>query len=806
MSAFRLTILKLFMTKASMQQYKYPAVHFQLFFLWLMATCFLASPLRGQGLSTDLGISVTAVTDSSVNENGQDYAAVELGTTFRYDIDLQNVTAIDADSVVITQILPPDVTFMASSFAPSSIEENLLSWTLDELKGNEIQSWEVSAFVNQNIPYNVDELVCFTSFTCSNDSVASNNSYTEIVKVLRPNVDALDVSVELSVQSDTTVDRNGQTYPAVVEDDDFQYLIRVFNNGPLELESLQVVQELAQHVISSSQQPPADNQMGRQLVWAFPTLEIGADTTIRVNARGAYQNESPTRSSVRVSALYETLTENNADTVAVWLLENITPEPTNCDVELTYEVVADSSAIVNGVEVKLARYDESFAYFINVRNNGPAVARDIYIENELPAGIGARLFNQQPDDSTANGFNWQLDSLAVGESWSATVFVSVSNEITDFPHRAESSAFISAANDTLSDNNEKDATVLILGDPLTLPDLTLKQSVDADSFKVVDADYLPIVTQNDYYRITVELSNWSLSDAENAVLTYVVDDSLTILGTSPSSDVFTADSVVWTFDVVPANSSATYIIDVQVAPIMPDRQNMLSSVATVAADNEDERKTDNNQSILKMVNYGVPAQPFEPAIRLSPENPGVSDSIRVHVSFPVEIVDWDIWVYLPSGDIVKDFADTFIRSTEILPGEWYDIDVPFLHQALEGENESDELIFEVHATGLYGIRATARQQILVVPGFDLVPPNVVEPGTTEIPIDFVVSRSHVTIKVFDISGRHIIDLVDEEYASGRHTLLWDGTTDNGQLVGSGVYLVTLHTKQANTFKKMIIVR
>jgi uncharacterized repeat protein (TIGR01451 family) len=759
-----------------------------------------------QRTSTDLDISVVAITDSSVNENGQDYPAAQLGSVFRYNIDLNNLTDLDADSVVITQILPPDVTFMASSFAPSSLEENLLSWTLDELKGNETHNWDVSVFVNKSIPQDVDELVCFTSFTCSNDSVATNNSTTEIVKVLRPNYDVLDLRVELSVSTDSTVMREDQIYPAVFEDNTFQYSIRVFNNGPLELESIQVVQELAENVISSAQQPPADNQVGRQLVWFLPTLGIGADTTILIDAQGAYRNETPTLAFVRASALNETQTQNNVDSVAVWLLDKITPEPTNCDIELTYDVVVDSSAIVDGVEIKLARYYESFAYFINVVNNGPAVARDIYIENELPSGIGARLFNQQPDDSTSNGFNWQLDSLAVGESWSATVFVSVSDEITDFPHRAESSAFISAANDTLFDNNEKVATILILGDPITYPDLSLKQEVDADSFKVVDGDYIPIVRQNEYYRITVDLANWSLSDAQNAELIYVVDDSLTILGTSPTSDVFTADSVVWRFDAIPANSSAKYIIDVQVAPLMPEQQNMLHSVATVSAENEDERKTDNNQSVLKMVNVGVPAQPFEPAMSLTPEHPSVSDSIRVRVSFPVEIVDWDIWVYLPSGDIIKDFADAFIRSTEILPGEWYDIDVPFLHQTLMSENESDELIFEVHATGLYGIRATTRQQVFVNPGFDLVPPNVVEPGTTEIPIDFVVSQGHVAIKVFDISGRHIVDLVDDDYASGRHTLLWDGTTDNGRLVGSGVYLVTLHTEHANTFRKMIIVR
>lgn len=791
-----------------MREYKHALFHFQILFILLGVAAFLAAskPVLAQDALTDLTISVLAITDSSVSENGQDFGAVELGTTFRYDINLQNLTGTDADSVIITQILPPDVDFVASSFAPSSIKANRLSWTLDELKGDDTHSWEVSVLVNQSIPQYVDELICFTSFTCANDSVAPNNSVTEIVKVLRPNYDALDVGIELTVQTDTTIDRSGTTFPAIFGDRPFQYSIRVYNAGPLELESVQVVQELAQNVVSTDQQPQADSQIGRQLVWFFETLKIGADTTIVVNALGAYVDETPTLSSVRVTALNETQTENNADTVAVWLLEKQSPVPVNCDVELSYDVISDSSAIVDGEEIKLARYYESFAYVINVQNNGPAVARDIYIENKLSDGIGARLFNQQPNDSTSNGFHWTLDSLAVNDSWSVSVIVSVSEQITEFPHRAVSTAMISAANDTLLENNEKEASVLILGDPVTFPDLSLKQSVEADSFAIVDQDYLPVVTQNDYYRITVDLSNWSLSDAKNVVLTYVVDDSLTILGTSPSSDIFTPDSVVWRFDSVPANSSAKYIIDVQVAPVMPDGQNILSNLVKVSAENEDEQKTGNNQLILKMVNHGIPAEPFEPELMVTPENPSVSDSIRIRVSFPVEIVNWDLWVYLPSGEIVTDFADSYIRSTAIQAGEWYDIDVPFLHRTLMQHADSDELIFELRATGLYGISATARQQVLVVPGFDLVPPNVVEPGTTEIPIDFVVSEGHVQMKLFDISGRHILDLVDDDYPSGRHTLMWNGLTENGQMVGSGVYLVTLHTEQSNTFKKMIIVR
>jgi flagellar hook assembly protein FlgD len=107
---------------------------------------------------------------------------------------------------------------------------------------------------------------------------------------------------------------------------------------------------------------------------------------------------------------------------------------------------------------------------------------------------------------------------------------------------------------------------------------------------------------------------------------------------------------------------------------------------------------------------------------------------------------------------------------------------------------------------LYGSSGTARGTAQVSLVFDLVPPNVIPPGSTEIPIDFAVSGGHVEMKLYDIAGRFITDLVDDEYQAGLHTLLWNGQTENGQLVGSGVYLITLSTQETNTWKKIIIVR
>jgi hypothetical protein len=305
---------------------------------------------------------------------------------------------------------------------------------------------------------------------------------------------------------------------------------------------------------------------------------------------------------------------------------------------------------------------------------------------------------------------------------------------------------------------------------------------------------------------TLLLSNWSPTAGQNVVATYIVDDSLEIVGAGPSPDIYTADSVAWHFDVFEPNRTFKLTVDFKVPAVMPVARTLLHNRAVITADNEDVSTLSNNESVLTFVNYGVPVEPFEPLLEVTPTNPSVSDSIRIRVSFPVEISSWDVWIHLPNGDIITDFADAFIQNTNIEPGVWYDIDVPYFHPILFSSGSTDELFVELRATGRLGNTGSARQQVLVSLGFELIPPNVVSPGSTDIPIDFVVSSGRVEMKLYDVAGRLITPLIDDEYTAGRHTLMWNGMTENGQLVGSGVYLVTLHTEQANTWKKMIIVR
>ena len=84
-------------------------------------------------------------------------------------------------------------------------------------------------------------------------------------------------------------------------------------------------------------------------------------------------------------------------------------------------------------------------------------------------------------------------------------------------------------------------------------------------------------------------------------------------------------------------------------------------------------------------------------------------------------------------------------------------------------------------------------------------PNPFNPRTTiafDLPED-----SHVTLTIYDIMGREIVRLLDENQPAGFRHIVWDGKDKSGQTVSSGIYLYTLKTSAGfSETKKMALMR
>jgi len=67
-------------------------------------------------------------------------------------------------------------------------------------------------------------------------------------------------------------------------------------------------------------------------------------------------------------------------------------------------------------------------------------------------------------------------------------------------------------------------------------------------------------------------------------------------------------------------------------------------------------------------------------------------------------------------------------------------------------------------------------------------------------------ESAVSIRIYDVSGRLVRTLVDRVSEPGRHVAVWDGSTDSGVSVGSGVYFCTMEAPDFHESRKMMLLK
>lgn len=83
-------------------------------------------------------------------------------------------------------------------------------------------------------------------------------------------------------------------------------------------------------------------------------------------------------------------------------------------------------------------------------------------------------------------------------------------------------------------------------------------------------------------------------------------------------------------------------------------------------------------------------------------------------------------------------------------------------------------------------------------------PNPFNPETT---ILFTLSeRAFVEIDVYDISGRRIVSLLNEEVEAGRHSIVWKGLDERNRRVSSGIYFYRMNTDGYKMIRKVVLLK
>ncbi len=70
---------------------------------------------------------------------------------------------------------------------------------------------------------------------------------------------------------------------------------------------------------------------------------------------------------------------------------------------------------------------------------------------------------------------------------------------------------------------------------------------------------------------------------------------------------------------------------------------------------------------------------------------------------------------------------------------------------------------------------------------------------------YLDKRTRVSINIFDLRGRVVTRLVDDELDAGEHEVIWHAVNDFGEPLAAGVYEYKMETDQFTASKTITIV-
>ncbi|MCP4631920.1 MAG: S8 family serine peptidase [candidate division Zixibacteria bacterium] len=85
--------------------------------------------------------------------------------------------------------------------------------------------------------------------------------------------------------------------------------------------------------------------------------------------------------------------------------------------------------------------------------------------------------------------------------------------------------------------------------------------------------------------------------------------------------------------------------------------------------------------------------------------------------------------------------------------------------------------------------------------------NYPNPFNPETRINYsIASSGSVSLTVYNIIGQEVVKLVDTEQSAGRYEVVWDGRSNSGEKISSGIYFYRLNTNDNFAIKKMLLMK
>ncbi|HOO84605.1 MAG TPA: gliding motility-associated C-terminal domain-containing protein, partial [Prolixibacteraceae bacterium] len=318
-------------------------------------------------------------------------STVKAGDEFSYSINVENLGPSNVQNFMVTDQLPPQLQ-LVETIPQAQFSNGILLWNIEDFVVGIDKVFNITVRVQPNTTVGTSIRNVAIGISDEGDSIESNQSIVTVV----PDVD-------LAVNKMAHTDK-------VFAGDKIIYTINVQNNGNSDLHNVIVNDQLPAGVafVSASHSGVLS---GNIVQWSIP--QLAANSSMSVTLEVLTDIALPHRTVIYNTAI---VTSDETDE----------PEPSN-EIEVLiegfYQLEINKTAATDSVFP-----GDVFTYHIDLVNNGPGIATNISVVDQLPSELAFVSANY--GGVYDNGFvKWQIASLTVGTTVSMAIEVELSESL-----------------------------------------------------------------------------------------------------------------------------------------------------------------------------------------------------------------------------------------------------------------------------------------------------------------------------------------------------------------------------------------
>jgi uncharacterized repeat protein (TIGR01451 family)/gliding motility-associated-like protein len=406
----------------------------------------------------------------------------------------------------------------------------------------------------------------------------------------------------------------------VIAGQPFTYTLTVTNSGPSVANNVIVTDNIPSGLTVQTVIPSQGSWTSP--LWSIGTLQPGQTVMLTIHAlvnADVANNTQISNTATVASTTYDPNQANDTSTVII-----------------TVNTQADLS-VLKTVDQNIVQAGGQAVYTITVTNNGPSVAQNVTVTDNIPSGL--TVLNWTASTGSWASPTWSVGTMHPGTTATLTLTVQASASLADGAQISNTATVSSTTTDPDATNNT--STVVI----------TIAAGADLSVAKTATPN--PAVAGGQVvYTITV--TNHGLGDAQNVTMTDVLPSGLTLTNVTVSTGTWTTP--VWTIGTLAAGQSVTLTMTVVVNSDVPHGSTILNTatVSSTTADPDMSNNTDTHElyinasadlEVNKTVNVQTISAGEEMTYTIIVNNNGLSDAHGVVMNdvLPAEValVSWN---------------------------------------------------------------------------------------------------------------------------------------------------------------------